>query len=164
MFKKNTLKKIFLLIVLFFSFFNFSLAIPDSWAWNIPTNWNTPQWWSWPDAWAGLILSTKEELSSKMSNPDNNIKTKLWANSWDQIDWWNWILTKIIKFARQSIFNLLWVIVVWVLLYIWFRLIIWKWTPDIFKKAIMWLVYLVIWVVLVYSAWAMIQIILWFNI
>jgi len=157
------MKKFLLIITVFFSIFSFSFSAPEEWA--IEQSQWLPQTNQWADTqadvWA-VNLASWVEVETKMSNP-NNIWTKLWANAWDNINWNDWILTKIIKFARESIFNLLWVIVIWVLLYIWFRLVIWRWTPDIFKKAMMWLVYLVIWVVLIYSAWAMIKIILWFN-
>ncbi len=98
------------------------------------------------------------DVENKMANPIwVNIKNQLWVREAE----WMWILEKIVEFARESIFNLLWVVVVWILLYIWFKLIIWRWTPDIFKKAIMWLIYLIIWIILIFSAWAMIKIILW---
>ena len=143
------IKKILLFIILSFWIFFSSiqvLAEPPANVWSID-------------------LLDQDSTNNKMANPtwayDPN--AQLWANSSDQIDWADWILMKIVKFARESIFNLLWVIVVWVLLYIWFKLIIWKWTPDIFKKAMMGFVYLIIWVVIIYTAWAMVKIILWVN-
>jgi len=158
----NLAKKIFLISILLFNF-SLSFAIPQPWVWQQNNQTNSSQTnTSQPDWWA-VNLASKEDIKSKMSNPTfaENTQNKLWVNSWDDINWDWWILTKIIKFARESIFNLLWVIIVWVLLFIWFRLIIARWTPDIFKKAIMWLVYLVIWVVLIYTSWAMVKIILW---
>lgn len=156
-------KKIVLIFVLFVSFWSFGIinGAPDTS--NIaPLDDNTtgvgnPNTSTLPalDAWG---------LSERMWDPAHSatnwedLANKLWVNSWEE---WTWILTKIVEFARWSIFNLLWVVVVWVLLYIWFKLVIWRWTPDIFKKAIMWLVYLVVWIILIFSAWAMIKIILW---
>ncbi len=158
--------KIILILILFLSFLNFN---PVN-AWHGGTHTDLADGLTWDNpapaaAWWTIELADGL-VEERMANPAHaemqlSDVNKLWVSEGET---GTGILSKIIQFARESIFNLLWVIVVWVLLYIWFRLVIWRWTPDIFKKAMMWFVYLIIWVVLIFVAWAMIKIILWVSI
>ncbi len=62
-------------------------------------------------------------------------------------------------FIRNFIFEIMWVIVVWAFLYVWYLFVTAQWKPDQFKKAWLHVVYIVVWIVLVSTAWWIITLI-----
>lgn len=60
-------------------------------------------------------------------------------NSWNQN-----VLMTLFWFFRDFLFDILWVITVWVFLYFWFKLISAQWNPEEMKKVIVGFVYVVI--------------------
>ena len=73
----------------------------------------------------------------------NNIKWKQWIND-------------ILTYAKNTIFDLLALIVIWVFLYIWYKIVISRWNPEEFKKAFMMLIYAVLWMLFVALAWVIV--------
>ena len=94
-------------------------------------------------------------LQSKM------LPSEAWYNwaSWE----WTAPLSNLVVYAKNFIFSILWLIVVWVFLYHWYNLVTSKWKPDEFKKAIMWLIYTIVWLSIIPLAWTAVKIISWIT-
>lgn len=100
------------------------------------------------------------------SSSNSNIKDHMIPN-WNTIMGesseinWNWtsiIMTVLTEF-KNIIFWLLATISIWVFIYLGYKLVIAQWKPDEFKKAMMWLVYAIVWLAIVPLAWAMVKLI-----
>lgn len=83
----------------------------------------------------------------------------------DEKLWW-WSITSentnvitVANFFRDSIFQLLLLISIWVFLWIWIRLATARWNPEELKKAFTSLVYAVVWLFIVSAAWAMVKLV-----
>jgi len=100
---------------------------------------------------------TSDELEQQMSpqNTENVIR----ASQWDEeaIDGTLW-------FIRDSMFDLLLLIAVGVFLFIWGRLLIARWNPEEFKKAMISLVHAWIGLFVVAAAYALVTFIAWIDI
>lgn len=70
----------------------------------------------------------------------------------------------ILGFFRDSIFDLLLLIAVWVFLFIWWRLLIARWNPEELKKAFISLVHAGIGLFVVSAAYAIVTFIAWIDI
>lgn len=79
--------------------------------------------------------------------------------------WWSWLvlLDWILKYFKNSVFDLLALIVIWVFIYIWWRLVVARWKPEEFKSALMSFVYVIIWIFVVSAAWAIVKVVTWIN-
>ncbi len=76
------------------------------------------------------------------------------------VDWdWKNPLINLFSYAKSFIFSILELVVIWTFLYLWFVLITSKWKPDDFKKALMWLVYAIVWLAIIPIAYAAVKII-----
>lgn len=90
-----------------------------------------------------------------------NSTTILENTDWDQ---WLWILTNVANFFKDTIFWIIVLIWTWVLLFIWARLVVARWNPEEFTKAMLSLVYAVIWIAVVSLAWVSVKLIAGLNI
>ena len=84
------------------------------------------------------------------------------------VDWqsnWSWLslVSNLLLFVKNSIFRLLPLVVIWVLIYLWWRLVMARWKPDEFKKVLNNSIYVIIWIFLVSAAWAIVKIISWLT-
>ena len=70
---------------------------------------------------------------------------------------WNAIF--IVEYVKKSIFGLLALIAIWVFIFIWARLVMARWNPEEFKKALMQFIYAIVWLALVAIAWAAVKLI-----
>ena len=105
---------------------------------------------------------------------------KIWDKSIFTALTWVWNDNNIVKFegdkwgisVLNSVFvwiknTLTWfilIIAVAVFLFIWIRLAMARWNPEEFKKAIMQLVYAIVWIFIVSIAWAAVVLVTWLNI
>lgn len=115
------------------------------------------------------INNFADKVSSAWSNSsssNSNMKNQMIPN-WNTIMGesseinWNWtsiIMTVLTEF-KNIIFGLLATISIWVFIYLGYKLVIAQWKPDEFKKAMMWLVYAIVWLAIVPLAWAMVKLI-----
>ena len=78
-------------------------------------------------------------------------------------DNWFGILDKILLYIKDKIFVFLMLITIWAFLYVWAKLIVARWNPEEFKKAILSFVYIVVWLFVVSAAWAIVKIVSWIN-
>lgn len=99
---------------------------------------------------------------------DPSIKTWLTDISNDNIlndkssDWLS-ILGSIFVWVKDSLSSLIMLIAVAVFLYIWAKLAIARWNPEEFKKAMLQLIYAVIWIFVVAIAWATVTLVAGIN-
>lgn len=70
-----------------------------------------------------------------------------------------WFLDYVLDFARDSIFALMALIAIGMFLFIWWRLIIARWNPEEFKKAMLSFVYAAIGIFVVAAAWAIVRLV-----
>ena len=101
-------------------------------------------------AFAISLKNDTTSLESKML-PENSLAWVSWS--------WKAPLVNLFSYAKNFIFSILWLIVIWTFLYLWFVLITSKWKPDDFKKALMWLVYAIVWLAIIPIAYAAVKII-----
>lgn len=66
---------------------------------------------------------------------------------------WETPLNNVFKFIKDFLFDILWIIAVWVFLYFWFKLIAARWNPEEFKKVLMGFVYAIVWLAIIPLAW-----------
>ena len=77
-------------------------------------------------------------------------------------DWFN-MLDSIFWFIKDKLFWFLMILSIWAFLYVWARLIIARWNPEEFKKAMLHFVYIVIWLFVITAAWALVKLVSWLN-
>lgn len=70
----------------------------------------------------------------------------------------------VLGFVRDTMFDLLLLIAVWVFLYIWGKLLMARWNPEELKKAFTGLVNAGIWLFVVAAAYALVTFIAWIDI
>ena len=73
----------------------------------------------------------------------------------NNVNWKKWV-EELFKYTKNTIFDLLALIVIWVFLYIWYKIVISRWNPEEFKKAFMMLIYTVLWMLFVALAWVIV--------
>ncbi len=71
---------------------------------------------------------------------------------------WNYILF-LLEYVRDSIFGLLALIGIAAFLFIGIRLVMAKWNPEEFKKAIMHFIYAIVWIVVVTLSWVAVSLV-----
>lgn len=83
----------------------------------------------------------------------------------DSVSTGNWLSTldNILKYFKNSIFDLLALLVIWAFVYIWAKLVVARWNPEEFKKALTYFIYIIVWIFLVSSAWAIVKLVSWLN-
>lgn len=86
----------------------------------------------------------------------------LWADT--RAAQWVSFLDRILDFARDSIFRLLMLIAIAVFLFIGARLVIARWNPEEFKKALQSFVYAVVGIFVVAAAWVIVRFVAWLDI
>lgn len=81
-------------------------------------------------------------------------------NAWGQ---WLSLLDWVLRYFKNSMFDLLALLVIAVFIYIWWKLVVARWKPDEFKKAMMNFIYVVVWIFIVSAAWAIVKVVTWLN-
>ena len=108
-------------------------------------------------AFAAPDTLSSEDLQEQMTprNTENVIR----ATQWDEeaIDGTLW-------FIRDTIFDLLLLIAIGVFLYLWARLIVARWNPEEFKKALLGLLHAWVGLFVVAAAYAIVTFIAWIDI
>jgi len=101
-----------------------------------------------------IFISNIQVFAAFSPNDINPVK----SNSTDsavQVTNVDWLFT----FAKDSIFALLWLVVVAVFIFIWARLVVARWNPEEFKKALLQFVYAVVWLFIVSIAYLAVQLV-----
>lgn len=72
---------------------------------------------------------------------------------------WIKMLQTLLQWAKNEITSIIWILSVWIFIFIWIRIMMARWNPDEFKKAILHFVYAVIWVFIVFMAWWLVKLV-----
>jgi hypothetical protein len=96
-----------------------------------------------------------------LNNQENTIITGVETVS---TDWKLTVVDTIFKFVKDSISGLLLVMVIWVFLFMWMRLVLARWNPEELKKTMIQFVYVAIWMFVVSIAWAIVKLVSWLSI
>lgn len=101
---------------------------------------------------------------------DSSIKDSLiWISdsnvTWDYVEDDNWFfqLSLLLWWIKNWLTNIIILIAVWVFLFIGSRLAIARWNPEEFKKAMMQMVYAIVWIFIVSIAWALVALVAGIN-
>lgn len=106
------------------------------------------------NAFAINPLSQEELKSVIIPSSSNDILTA--KTSWET---GTSFLDAILGFARDSIFTLLILLAIGMFIFIWGKLIIARWNPEEFKKALVSFVYAIVGIFVVSIAWAVVRLI-----
>lgn len=116
-----------------------------------------------------LIILISYIYSYNLSFWDFIQKDIYWTTSWtwtiiDSVSWsWLGLLDWILKYFKDSVFKLLALLSIWVFIYIGWKLVVARWKPDEFKKALMNFIYVIVWIFLISAAWAIVRVVTWLN-
>ena len=69
------------------------------------------------------------------------------------------LLFSIFEYIKDSIFWLLALISITVFIFIWAKLVMAKWNPEDFKKALMHFIYAIVWLVVIALSWAVVKLV-----
>ncbi len=95
---------------------------------------------------------------------DDSIKTKLlnWVSKNGTVITnvantnWKKSINSLFVYWKETIFWVLALIVIWVFLYLWFKIIMARWKPEELKKAFLMLIYTIIWLLIVSLSWVLV--------
>lgn len=92
---------------------------------------------------------------------DNKVLNWTDANSKDG---WFTVLSKFTVWFKNTLTWLVQLIAVWALLFVWIRLAFARWNPEEFKKALVHMVYVIVWIFVIAVSWAAVVLVAWINI
>lgn len=69
------------------------------------------------------------------------------------------MLSKLLRWFKTELMSLVSVLVIWVFIFIGIRIVMSRWDPEWFKKAMLHFVYAVIWVFFIFIAWWLVRLI-----
>lgn len=72
-------------------------------------------------------------------------------------------LTSIFTYVRDSIFSLLALVAIWVFLFIGAKLVVARWNPEEFKKALKMFIYAIVGLFVITVAYAAVRMVAWLN-
>jgi len=112
---------------------------------------------------ANETKTTTTNTAKKLWN-DGIKKTLLWLSWDDTIVLINeedgfWLLVRILKWFKDELFSLISLLAVAVFIFIGARLLMSKWNPEEFKKAMMHFVYATIWIFIIFMSWWLVKIV-----
>ena len=104
--------------------------------------------------WVFINISSSFAVSDVIKN---------WILNWvhwedtviNDVDWKKWI-ENLFDYTKNTIFELLALIVIWTFLYIWYKIVISRGNPEEFKKAWMMLIYAILWMLIIALSWVII--------
>lgn len=72
-------------------------------------------------------------------------------------------INDLILYAKKAMFSLFYIVAVWVFIFLWIKLMAARWNAEEFKKALMWFVYAIVWIVLIPLAYVLVSLVSWVN-
>ena len=103
-----------------------------------------------------FMLNTFAEWTIKDSIiPDNGVDTTIINTN----ESWKWLLFSILEYIKDSIFWLLALIAITIFIFIGAKLIIARWNPEEFKKALMQFIYAIIWLAIIALSWLAVKLV-----
>lgn len=112
--------------------------------------------------WIFLSVSSSFAVSNVIK--DGLINWVQWNNTViSNVDWKKWV-ENIFDYIKNTIFELLALIVIGTFLYIWYKIIVSRGNPEEFKKAWLMLIYAVLWMLFIALSWVIVVFISGLNI
>lgn len=73
----------------------------------------------------------------------------------------NWLsmLASLAAWFKTEIMTLVWVFSIGVFIFIWMKVVMARWNPEEFKKAMLYFVYAVIWIFFIFMAWWLVRLV-----
>lgn len=130
------LKKIKVFFLMFTLFFSFWISYSNA------VEINFSFWSAWSKELANKI---KSNLDEKKVVSDTSVS---WA----------------IKWVRNIVLGLVFIITVWALVYTGIKLATSRWNPDEFKKTWMHLIYIILWIFIIFASWWIVNLVTKINI
>ena len=75
---------------------------------------------------------------------------------------WEWklpMLSGFLNWFKTELLSIVEVVVIWVLIWIGFKVVMARWNPEEFKKAWIWLIYVILWVFFIFAAWWIVRLV-----
>jgi len=107
---------------------------------------------------AGNINAENKEVRDKMLEWINSDIVIEWVDNWKE-----WVIS-MFTYARDIIFSLLALIIIWTFLFVGYKIIMSRWNPEEFKKAIALFVYAIIGLLIISLSWVIVMFISGLNI
>ena len=106
-------------------------------------------------------LGSSETMDALLWITDNNVlgSTKASSNTW-----WFSVLSSLAVWFKNSLTGLVQILAIWAFLFVWIRLAMARWNPEEFKKALMHMIYVILWIFIITIAWAAVVLVAWINI
>ena len=113
--------------------------------------------------WVCFILLPWQLVSALSVTRDNIIPPTPWGDIVNSAASGTGLLDYVLWSVRDFIFTILIIIAVGMFLYIGGRLIVARWNPEEFSKALKSFVYAAIWIFVVIFAWAAVRLVSWLS-
>ena len=106
-------------------------------------------------------LGSSETMDALLWITDNNVVA---STAWSSETWWFSVLSGLTVWFKDSLTGLVQILAVWAFLFVWIRLAMARWNPEEFKKALMHMIYVILWIFIITIAWAAVVLVAWINI
>ena len=106
-------------------------------------------------------LGSDETMNALLWITDNNVVA---STAWSSETWWFSVLSGLTVWFKDSLTGLVQILAVWAFLFVWIRLAMARWNPEEFKKALMHMIYVILWIFIITIAWAAVVLVAWINI
>lgn len=83
-------------------------------------------------------------------------KSTVLKNSWK---WWFDPFDSVISYFKDFLFQIIWLIVIWVFIYFWYKLVSANWNSEELKKTITGFVYVIIWLAVISLAFVAVRLV-----
>lgn len=106
-------------------------------------------------------LGSDTTMNALLWITDNNVIDWTKASS---KDWWFTVLSQLTVWFKNNLSWFVQILSVWAFLFVWIRLALARWNPEEFKKALMHMIYVILWIFIIAIAWAAVVLVAWINI
>jgi hypothetical protein len=97
-----------------------------------------------------LALDIQGELNN-VTNPSDI--SSVWGTNWTSM------LVNLLNWFKEELLSVVEVVVIWVLIWLGFKMIMARWNPEEFKKAWIWFVYVILWMFFIFGAWWIVRLV-----
>jgi predicted tellurium resistance membrane protein TerC len=100
-----------------------------------------------------FALDIKGELNNITTDPEGIYQNTTFG------DWKLAMLSGLLKWFKEELLSVVEVVVIWVLIWLGFKMIMARWNPEEFKKAWLWFVYVILWIFFIFAAWWLVKLV-----
>jgi hypothetical protein len=107
------------------------------------------------------ILGSDTTMNALLWITDNNVLDSTSSSS--DTGWFS-VVTGLAAWFKDNLNSLVQILSVWAFLFVWIRLAMARWNPEEFKKALLHMIYVILWIFIITVAWAAVVLVAWINI